>query len=305
MHIDKISKTYYVAIIEMGKVPVFVFCNGAKIFNGIGANNRGIIFMSYLKFKTLDDLIEHVKKNTVQVDGEFAIAESVDISDRLEKKTSDHQKSIEEKEALKKRAKDAEAKLKDLEPKVTDYETEIENLRNNNPVDAKVKDLTEKLKAVSTEKAALESRNRDLTEQATRLTEVEKSLSEMTEKEQNRTIVSEIRRIGTELKFPASILGNDILLGKLLGDGVTIDQTTGKVWGPNDTPMKNYLAAKQKEMSDILEPKSAGGGSGPSNGPGKSDTTGLVDRFNETKNRQGQISALAEIIANTPIITGE
>jgi len=105
--------------------------------------------MSYQTFTSIEELLEHVKNNVKELDGKFAVSESVDLFEQLDKKSSDHKKSITEKEALEKRARAAEAKLKEIEPKVAEYEAEIQHLKDATPPDEKVKDLTERLKKES------------------------------------------------------------------------------------------------------------------------------------------------------------
>ena len=255
--------------------------------------------MSYQTFTSIEELLEHVKNNVKELDGKFAVSESVDLFEQLDKKSSDHKKSITEKEALEKRARAAEARLKEVEPKVAGYEAEIQHLKDATPPDEKVKDLTERLKKESSLRVELESRNRELGDQVKQLAEAEKQLAELNGREQRRTIMSEIRRVGAELKIPQSVLNDDALLERWFTPDLKFDEATGKVWADGDVSVKNYLLSKQKEKPDILEPRSNGAGGGPGN------TSFKADGFKEAsesylKNPRSGIAAIAEMVKAAP-----
>ena len=255
--------------------------------------------MSYQTFTSIEELLEHVKNNVKELDGKFAVSESVDLFEQLDKKSSDHKKSITEKEALEKRARAAEAKLKEVEPKVAEYEAEIQHLKDTTPTDEKVRELTNKLKKESTARAEFESRNRELSDQVKELAEIKQEFDEMRGREQRRIIMSEIRKIGSEIKIPQSVLNDDALLERWFTPDLKLDETTGKVWAEGDVPIKSYLLSKQKEKPDLLEPRSNGAGGGPGQSTHKSDGFSEASKRYLNNPRSG-LNGIADMIANAP-----
>ena len=263
--------------------------------------------MSFQTFATLEELLEHVKTNAKKIDDKFAIGESIEIADMLEKKTSDHKKSISDKEALEKRARESEAKVKELEPKIAEYTAEIELLKNANPPDAKYNELSERYKKETTIRIELESKNRELGEQMKQLGEVEKQLQDLTARDHRQKILSEIRKIGTELKIPPTVLGNDDLLERWFTPDLKYDDVGGKVWAgkDGDVSVKNYLLAKQKEMPEVLEPRSSGAGAGAGNNTVRpNDFKEAAERY--TKDPRGSgINGIMDMIAAAPATNTE
>ena len=256
--------------------------------------------MSYKTFTSIDELLEHVKANLKETEGKFAVGESVDFFEQLEKKTSDHKKSITEKEALEKRARESETKLKELEPKIVEYETEIEHLKTINPPNEKIAELSDRLKKEATSRMELESKNCDLAEQVSKLAEIEQKLGEMTTREQHRIIMGEIRKVGTELKIPQTILGDDVLLERLFTPDLKYDEATGKVFADGDVSVKNYLLSKQQEKPDILEPRSGGSGGGPGQSQSKPDSFQEASERYIKDPRKSGLGGIADMISAAP-----
>jgi len=228
--------------------------------------------MSYQTFTSIEELLEHVKNNVKKTDDKFAVGESVDFFEQLEKKTSDHKKSITEKEALEKRAREAEAKVKDVEPKIAEYQAEIEHLKLTNPPNEKIVELSEKLKKEAAARTALESKNAELVEQVGKLGELQQQVSDMTAREHRQIIIGKIRSEGNELKIPQSILNDDVWLERLFVQDLKYDPDSKKVFAENDVSVKNYLLSKQKEKPELLAPRSNGAGGGPGQPQGTGGT---------------------------------
>lgn len=243
--------------------------------------------MTYQTFSTLDELLDYVKRNAKHIDGKYAVGEAVEYFEQIERQSEESKRLKTERDAEAKRAKDAETKLKASESKLAENETEIENLKSTKPENEKIREISEKLKETNRLRSEAEAKNRDLADQLSEHEKIVKQYDELKTRERSRTIVEAVRKEGKDLKFPESVLSNEKLIERYLAHELNLDETTGKVYGKDNIPLKKHLEALQKTDPELFAPRSQGAGANP-NQPGSvnlsANALSLADSLLAAKN---------------------
>jgi hypothetical protein len=210
-------------------------------------------------FETKEALQAAIESAITESDGKFSLGEVVTLKNDFDKKTGDHRKSIQEKDALRKEKSELEKLKKDLDDK-------IELLEKKTPAEEVEKQLLELKKQV-----------RDIDSLKTQNAEMLGQINEFKTKETRTSILSKI----TDAMTSAKIRPEELKRANLYVSEFQIDDS-GDVITADGTRVNDYFNKLVKENPHWLA-QSKGGGSQNSTGNNNNGGDSFDQKLQELK----------------------